>query len=1020
MKQCIFILWFSFFWLSSWAQISIIKQYVSYYSTTNGLPDNNINCIEQDEKGYIWIGTNQGLCYFDGSTFKQLKSINPDIATINSSEVVSLYSYEGKLLVSSSQKMVVLDCKTKRVDTTLKWLDNEFVSAFQPTGLFIWIATNKNLIKCDKNLNLIKKYPFTSSPSIDIHSIIKIYVLNNSELLLNLLNSDYIEFNSRTEKFSTVDYIPLKKKSNNPAIYSYYEEKNKILYSSVWSSGVFATDLITKATKRVILNTSENKPFDLQWFYSCNKINDDVYLNTGIGVFNFNTISQKVTRFDFYNFDNQAIYCQKYNFTFKDKAKNIWVATDNGLLKYNEKQNLVRNLTSLVNLKNMRYEISDFYLHNDSILYLSTYGNGLVKLDIQKNSEAIFLTSEMPFQWRVNKIKNKNVLRINGHIKYVMDFDMTTQKSMELKLVTRFIDSSNLFTFFYEDNHNRHWYSINLGGGILLHDLKKNTFTRFRRKDIPKTFSLGYANRTIEDDKGNMWFWTNKNSKFLEYHSELKQFIEYNSNDFKILNQRFGGINNILPHHDSLFICNDNGLTVLNTKTKTAEHFNSNNGLAGNNLRSIVADKKNRFWIGTNRGVSCLRKINDKIVIENFGTADGFSNIAMGLKAEYNSSKNLVTMASQFEVFQFNPDSLLAKNQQALSPIVETIEVNGNDYLLTDEALQVLHYSTNSFAITVGAIDFVSGSQLVFQVKLEGKDTNWTDLQQSRTIFYPNLKPNKYSILVRVKRNGGGWNYLNKPVTFQIIAPFWQRWWFIALSILLVFAGIILLIRNYFKREIKIEMQKLKQERAIEDERSRIAADMHDDLGSGLMQIKYMAEDMAESSGHAKVEDLKKLGVKANELTESMGEIIWSMRDRNNSLEDLFYYMRSQFLQYAEDNHLICQFEMADSLPDTIISGGARRHIYLICKECLHNIVKHAKATRVIFIVSAGKKLAIQIKDNGKGFNVKENYTGNGMVNLKKRAAIINGELQFTSNKFGTVVDLIVDMEKIQIRITTN
>jgi signal transduction histidine kinase len=1019
MKHCTFILWLFCFWLNSWAQISTVKQYVSYFSTTNGLPDNNINCIQQDDAGYIWIGTNQGVCYFDGNTFKQLKPIHTDIAIINSSEVVSIYNFNGKLLISTTQKMVVLESKTMRVDTSFKWLANELVSTIQVTESLIWIATDKNLIKCDKNLNLIKKYPYSSAPDIDIHNIIKIHEVNKNRLLLNLLVADYLEFNTQTEKFLITDYIPLKKKSGNPSIYSYYEAKSKTLYSSVWSQGVFATNLNTKATKRVILYTNEKKQVNLHWFSSCNKINGELYLNTDVGVYTFNTVSQSVTKFDFYNFDNQAIYCQKYSFTFKDKAKNIWIATDNGLLKYNEKQNLVTNLTSLVNLKNKRYEITDFYLHHDSILYLSTYGNGLVKLDIKKNSDEILLTSEMPFQWRVNKLKNKNILRINGHKKYVLDFDMKTQQSTELKSVTKFIDSADLFTFFYEDNHNRHWYSINMGGGILLHDLEKNTFTRYRRKDIPKTFPLSYANRAIEDDKGNMWFWTNKTSRFLEYDFKLKQFIEYNSNELKILNQKFGAINNIYPYHDSLFICNErNGLTIYNTKTKTAEHINSNNGLAGNNIQSIVVDNKNRFWIGTNRGVSCLRTISDKTVIENFGTADGFSDIAFGLKAEYNSRTNLVSMASQFEVFQFSPDSLLAKHQQVLNPIIETIEVDGKDYLLADEALQKLPYTANSFSITVGAIDFVFGPNLMFQVKLEGKDANWTDLQQSRTIFYPNLKPNKYSIQVRVKRNGGDWHYLKTPISFQIIAPFWQRWWFIALSILWIFTGVILLIRNYFKRETKIEIQKLKQERAIEDERARIAADMHDDLGSGLMQIKYMAEDMAESSSLTKEEDLKKLGVKANELTESMGEIIWSMRDRNNTLEDLFYYMRSQFLQYAEDNHLICKFEMADTLPNTIISGGARRHIYLICKECLHNIVKHAKSTRVTFIVSAGKKLAIQIKDNGKGFNVQENFNGNGIVNLKKRAAIMDGELIFTSNKFGTIVDLTVDLEKIQIHIT--
>jgi signal transduction histidine kinase len=251
----------------------------------------------------------------------------------------------------------------------------------------------------------------------------------------------------------------------------------------------------------------------------------------------------------------------------------------------------------------------------------------------------------------------------------------------------------------------------------------------------------------------------------------------------------------------------------------------------------------------------------------------------------------------------------------------------------------------------------------------------------------------------------------------------------------------VLYLNSYFYRTIAVllevvcftvglsyrSMLLLKQQQAQTDEersekeqiRNHIAADLHDELGTGLSTIRLLGE-RAQLDRH-NVENVDKMTVQARELIEKMSTIIWAMNSEKDTVESLVHYVRAYSFEYLQDIHkLSIQFPLPD-LPPSVFSqsltGDTRREVFLTIKEALHNIVKHAEAAKVF--VSIGLKdnyLEMCIRDNGKGFKGK-NHMGNGLKNMANRMKKIGGSFQISTNETAPV-EVILQLPLTKVRST--
>ena len=215
------------------------------------------------------------------------------------------------------------------------------------------------------------------------------------------------------------------------------------------------------------------------------------------------------------------------------------------------------------------------------------------------------------------------------------------------------------------------------------------------------------------------------------------------------------------------------------------------------------------------------------------------------------------------------------------------------------------------------------------------------------------------------------------------------------------------LIERIKERErLKLENERKEFEKQVaileakQQERNRISADMHDELGSGVTAIRLMSEIVKAKMKESTLPEIEKISQSANDLLNKMNTIIWTMVSSNDSVESLVAYIRAYAVEFSENTPIECYFNMPSSITSQELSGEKRRNIFLSVKEALNNVLKHSHASRVTIGIIADDKLIIEIKDNGVGIDIDNvRKFGNGLQNMKKRINSIAGELKIENHE---------------------
>jgi signal transduction histidine kinase len=213
------------------------------------------------------------------------------------------------------------------------------------------------------------------------------------------------------------------------------------------------------------------------------------------------------------------------------------------------------------------------------------------------------------------------------------------------------------------------------------------------------------------------------------------------------------------------------------------------------------------------------------------------------------------------------------------------------------------------------------------------------------------------------------------------------------------------------KQEFETQLAIIK---AQQEERNRISTDMHDDLGAGMTTISLYSELAKTKLINTPIPEIEKISTAANELLNKMNAIIWSMNNSNDTLSNMIAYIRSYALEYFEDTGITCKIDLPEKLPNVLVIGTIRRNVFLVVKEALNNILKHAKATEVsITLIRVEDTLTLYIQDNGIGINMDNlRQFGNGLKNMKKRMADIDVDFSIENlsagqaGKKGTLITL--------------
>ena len=326
------------------------------------------------------------------------------------------------------------------------------------------------------------------------------------------------------------------------------------------------------------------------------------------------------------------------------------------------------------------------------------------------------------------------------------------------------------------------------------------------------------------------------------------------------------------------------------------------------------------------------------------------------------------------------------------------------------------------------ALSFTAPGNLNFRYKLDGLDRDWIDTRGRRSEIYRRIPPGDYRFRVIACNNDGIWNEVGAELSVHVVRYFWQTWWFRILAVMAILGGNGAAARYFAIRRMKRKLEQLNRERAVENERSRIAKDIHDDIGANLTEITLLSE-LAQSEDAPPDEvksDIRKIATRARELTRAVDATVWAVNPRFDNFDSFVSYACTYAADYLASAAIRLRLEIPAELPSHPLAPNVRHNVFLILKEALNNIVKHSDATEVwLRIRTTPVGFSIVIQDDGKGFDIQSadakareeavpldvsNTQKDGLFNMRKRMESVGGQFELlTQPGQGTTISVNVD-----------
>ncbi|NOT51871.1 MAG: hypothetical protein HOP10_11415 [Chitinophagaceae bacterium] len=686
-------------------------------------------------------------------------------------------------------------------------------------------------------------------------------------------------------------------------------------------------------------------------------------------------------------------------------------------------------------------QVLNFFIDREDVLWVCHDGNGVYKLPGTK-----FQTLSSPFSNNRSGIRSVSgitpvswwLLMWNGQMIFQTDSGSRTY-TVSPSFEAYFLHPGKK-NFYASDPHNLY---------IAATPKENESILRFRKiASLPDTAAFGGL--SVTDKYGNIILFETRHLyvmhddqllfKYPLIRNDLVEGIHIDKNDRLWVISRYDGLMMFTPHPETAnnylkkeavfinefeggsprsMVFDHNGIIWVGTRykglmgfkyknnqLKKVWHFQTQDGLTDNFVTSLACDRNNNIIIGTQTGLDRLIKTKENYQLENITKSNNtFTYINYVWTDGLN---NAFAWTTNGDILQAEPVTEI-ENIPAPQLLLEEIKINGRSIALTPSVLR-LNYRQRNITFSVAAPSFIDEKQIKYSYLLSGSGhKEWSDTTTLADISLLNLSPGNYTLQVKAFFPSTAYSSKEIEFSFSILPPWWQTWWFRTGIGILGIGLLITAIRFYYRRKLEKQKTLLEKQQAIEKERTRIASDMHDDLGAGLSTIRFLSEKVKRNSfSDVTKDDSEKIVTNSNELMQKMNEIIWAMNEKNDTLEDLIFYTRSYAMEYCHENQLACETHLPGTIPSLFVSGEIRRNIFLTIKESLHNIIKHAGAKKVTIDFVINDSLAVTIKDDGKGF-AREKNNGNGLRNMKKRIESVNGSLDIMNNN-GVIVKMKIPL----------
>ena len=983
----------------------------------DGLSQNSVIDIAQDSLGFMWFATQDGLNRFDGQNFKIFPRSFDDITNPESFRLGKLFVFgEDLWMITRGGKLEVLNLTTEEIREIEQFgSDGGFLPQVRSILIEaedqIWLGTeNDGLYLVDGDINIQRHFFKDDSEGQSLLSNRINQVFRDSRGALLILSDKGIN-ELKQNQITTV--------LEGPMVNTITEDHLGNLFAGTQKKGIFVKSWQQKDFWQEDSRGRSYFPTDIsvKSVYVDDKTR--LWIGTyGSGLFLIDRRYGEEFHFLPVKNDPYSVGFQDILSVFQDRKGGMWFGTDGGGISfYDESFNnfgllSVNRVPEDIAVEQIRAITTD----QEGVVWFGTSGNGYSNFDPSSSTFRSFdLYPYKPGLKNYNRIvalhsDDSGDIRIGTHGNGTLLKDRKTGEikkwfTTDASHGSEQIPDNTIWTFLQEGPETV-WAGSRFSGLFLIH----------KEKGVIKRFY----------DRGNV----PDNVRALEKINDSILAVGYETKGVRLLNTRSGHSQPVLEKYFTedldrvevkcLYYLNGwlwigtggKGIVAVELNTGNVERFTEEDGLPNNMIYGILEEDSRSIWASTNRGLFRLtyKKINGKLGIDkinSFDQSNGLQSNEFNTGAFHKGSNEMLYFGGIKGLNYFKADAIPDPREKINIVIsearVDNVPFQGDKSIIYEDHLK-LRYQENSIAVNYQAINFGSPDRLNYTYKLEGYDEDWVEAGFRNYTAYTNLPPGDYMFRVKLADHVID----DAPITslgISVATPFWQSWWFI---FLLIFFILSILYGIYWVRiQQFLELQRVKDS---------ISADLHDDLGSRLTTIHLLSaltrnkfQLGPELSGF-----LKNIDREVYASSEALDEIVWNIKMTEESLSDIIAKIRRYSSEALENANITYSIETSEDFEHFELNIQKRRELFLICKELVNNIRKHAGASKVdLRIITDNNKLYISVLDNGKGFNPLQKTHRNGISNLKKRVERWKGDVQITSeHEKGCLTEIWIPFER--------
>jgi ligand-binding sensor domain-containing protein/signal transduction histidine kinase len=470
------------------------------------------------------------------------------------------------------------------------------------------------------------------------------------------------------------------------------------------------------------------------------------------------------------------------------------------------------------------------------------------------------------------------------------------------------------------------------------------------------------------------------------------------------------------PHLQGIFAlhCDTSGSLWIGTDLAgllrfRADYFDqwlwSRDGLPSNHLTAILEDDQGDLWISSENGIfGCSKPELDKyqrgltapLRPRRLTPAEGLAQkvcSGVGQPSACKSADGRLWFPNGPALVVFDPTTI-PRTLRVRPPLIEGVSVDGVPVALDADGLR-LRAGARRIDFQYASPNVLAPERLRFRFRLDGLDKAWVEVGSRREASYSQLPPGAYQFTVQVSGPENSWQEAVRGLPLEILPRFWERRSVQLAAGLVLLASVTGVAWAGERSRSRRRLERLELQRTLDAERQRIARDIHDDLGSGLTEIILLSDSLDEAIQPTPADQkmVGEISARARSLTRAMDEVVWAINPRNDTLEGFLTYLGKFTQDYLTKADVRCRWNVPLDVPDLPLSADMRHSLYLACKEALHNIVKHARASEVSVRLDLAKgAFTLAIEDDGQGFAAGvPQARGNGLSNMRKRLEDLHG-----------------------------